>query len=522
MEPSKRSLNEYIADQLIQMSKLPDKNKYQKGAYVKAANAIRKFPQPITFGQMAKDSGLGVGESIKDKIDEILATGTLQVLEQRPQEEKDKVKIIDAFKEIYDVGDVTAEKWYNWGYRTLEQLAELFPQMTQAQQLGYRYYYEFQQRIPRAEIDFVNNYLHKIYDPLGINFVIAGSYRRGLPYSGDIDILMENNGNIGMTNVLQPLLQSGLVIGNLAIGDTVYRGIIKIGPQFPARRLDIRLVNTSVWPFALLYFTGSKDFNTAMRTRALAKGLSLSEYSLTDRDGNSYPAKTEKDIFDLLDMVYLEPPERTGNEPLKLNYAATNVQTVPIVQTMQNFVPVVLKEEHIETGNWYKVTPDFYIYISDKILSNLQTITKIAAFDLDDTLITTETGKFRKHENDIVIMPNRQLVLQKYIDNNYTIVIFTNQLAKSEKQKLLNYNRINNAIKLLNLPVMVFMSTAKDEYRKPNTGMWNKMRELLPNLKEAFFVGNAAGRPEDHSDSDLKFAKNAGIAFYLPEQFFSQ
>ena len=61
----------------------------------------------------------------------------------------------------------------------------------------------------------------------------------------------------------------------------------------------------------------------------------------------------------------------------------------------------------------------------------------------------------------------------------------------------------------------------KDEYRKPETGMWDfytKNRNV--NYDESFYVGDAAGRKKDFSDSDLKFAENIGITFYTPEEYF--
>ena len=67
------------------------------------------------------------------------------------------------------------------------------------------------------------------------------------------------------------------------------------------------------YPFAILYFTGSKDFNTLMRQHALNKGLSMNEYSLkhsSDKSVVDHEFKEEKDIFDYLGMDYVEPCNR--------------------------------------------------------------------------------------------------------------------------------------------------------------------------------------------------------------------
>ena len=63
------------------------------------------------------------------------------------------------------------------------------------------------------------------------------------------------------------------------------------------------------------------------------------------------------------------------------------------------------------------------------------------------------------------------------------------------------------------------MSTADDKYRKPNIGMWETLSKMI-DIKSAFYIGDAAGRKGDFSDSDLKFAENIEIQFYVPEEIF--
>ena len=87
-------------------------------------------------------------------------------------------------------------------------------------------------------------------------------------------------------------------------------GVCKI-PQFAQyMRIDIRLVTPQQYPYAILYFTGSKNTNTFMRNKAIKLGLKLNEYGLFDADNNIIELKTEKDIFKYLDINYLEPQDR--------------------------------------------------------------------------------------------------------------------------------------------------------------------------------------------------------------------
>lgn len=488
--------NSVIADKLREMANQADKNKFQKSNYIKAANNIRKSSVPITSGKQARGLFTGIGDSIMAKIDEIIATGSLQVLESRSPEELEKIKSMETFTSIYGVGPVLAEKWYNMGYRNFDQLSTIFYSMTDAQKLGYTHYKDINLKIPRQEIDWVNEYLTFVFGSQGIKFVISGSYRRGLPESSDIDVLVENkDSSLKLAGVVALLSAPGFIVATLALGDTTYRGLIRLSPSHPVRRLDIRLVDSKAWPFAILYFTGSKNFNITLRNRAISMGLSLSEYALTDQPGNQLPAVSEEDIFNILKVQFIAPADRTDNPRL-----------------------IFTDMKPAETGKWYHPDQGFYIYIGD----NVKMTSKIAGFDLDNTIITTNSGGFRTSAQDIILMPNRIPTLQKAIDQGYTIVIFTNQLSRSDKEFDLNMTRLKSAIELLNLPLILMSSIAKDQYRKSETGMWKYLISLYNaiDLNSSFYVGDAAGRPSDHSDSDLKFASAIGVSFYIPERIF--
>ncbi|ODV83538.1 hypothetical protein CANARDRAFT_190028, partial [[Candida] arabinofermentans NRRL YB-2248] len=171
---------------------------------------------------------------------------------------------------------------------------------------------------------------------------------------------------------------------------------------------------------------------------------------------------------------------------------------------------------------------------------------KIAAFDLDDTLITTKSGlKFSRSPNDWKLKYNS--IHDKFKDlikDNFIIIIFTNQggvtnkfESKSLNNLIVKLNSIINEFK--QTPLIIYGATKKskvdklasdvkihDYFRKPNTGMFNQFlidNELVSNdldLDSCFFVGDAAGRPTDFSDSDLKFASSLNFKFILPEDYF--
>lgn len=145
----------------------------------------------------------------------------------------------------------------------------------------------------------------------------------------------------------------------------------------------------------------------------------------------------------------------------------------------------------------------------------------LALFDIDWT-VTFSQKKLKPHwaADDIELLPHRQKILEQIIKMGYTLIFVTNQLAKGEKARKERVQRIQNFMLKLNLPCYVFISLGEDNYRKPNTGIWDKITTLIPDIKYAFYVGDALGRPQDFSDSDKKFAENIGIPYFPPEDIF--
>ena len=154
---------------------------------------------------------------------------------------------------------------------------------------------------------------------------------------------------------------------------------------------------------------------------------------------------------------------------------------------------------------------------------NVKKFDYVAAFDLDWTLTYNEKHLFPKESDDIFILPERRILLEKAIKLGYTLVVFTNQYAKSKNEKQKKVDRVANFVRKLKLPVYVYIATEKDEYRKPEIGMWKLFtKNLNKSVKKVFFVGDALGRPQDFSDSDRLFGEKLGINVEIksPEEFF--
>lgn len=156
---------------------------------------------------------------------------------------------------------------------------------------------------------------------------------------------------------------------------------------------------------------------------------------------------------------------------------------------------------------------------------------RIAAFDLDHTLIrpkgSNKTKKFPKHKDDWIWTDKRWPSIIQNLNNSHSIVLFTNQAGIARnivKLPDLHY-KINNVCKELGVPIEMYISPCKDKFRKPNDGMWKFMKHfhrkdnVVIDTTNSFYVGDAAGRSSDFSDSDQMFALNVGITFYTPENF---
>eukprot|EP00123_Amoebidium_parasiticum_P006916 comp17744_c0_seq1/m.17726 comp17744_c0_seq1/g.17726 ORF comp17744_c0_seq1/g.17726 comp17744_c0_seq1/m.17726 type:complete len:236 (-) comp17744_c0_seq1:688-1395(-) len=157
---------------------------------------------------------------------------------------------------------------------------------------------------------------------------------------------------------------------------------------------------------------------------------------------------------------------------------------------------------------------------------------KVAAFDLDDTLVTTKSGRksyMRTGPTDWKwFLPAVPAKLQQLHKEGYSLCIFSNQSTIKSKVDGASATKVKGVVdgllKDAGVPAHVIMATQKDDYRKPSTGMWRWMTSHCCDgdidMASSFFVGDAAGGPKDHSDSDRRFAEAVGVKFFTPQEYF--
>ncbi|KAJ6601379.1 polynucleotide kinase 3 phosphatase-domain-containing protein [Mycena vulgaris] len=168
---------------------------------------------------------------------------------------------------------------------------------------------------------------------------------------------------------------------------------------------------------------------------------------------------------------------------------------------------------------------------------NPQGSTKVAAFDLDGTVIASKSFSeppLLWHWWDAGV----PATLAKAASDGYAIVLISNQgglRSSNAKENEIEWKEKIGLIAaaLPDLPFRLFAATAKDNYRKPMTGMWGELERLYAqdgvqiDNALSFFVGDAAGRhyanstkAKDFASTDRKWALNMEIPFYTPEEYF--
>ena len=316
-QPTTR-FNEKFIDVLEQLSALMTKKgeAMRAMAYKNAAEKLMLIDEDLNSVDQLKGMK-GVGKAITDKFQEFMDTGKVNALE------KVKADPMISLTNIYGIGPAKAKELVAKGITSVEDLKSADPSLlNDKQRLGLKYYDDIEQRIPREIIDQYENAFQIVFNevaPAGSALQIVGSYRRGARSSGDIDIIITNdNGDkSAYKNYLKALKERDIIKVFLSEGNVKSLTIAQL-PGDIARRVDFMWSPPNEAAFAILYFTGSKYFNVAMREEAVKQGYSLNEHGFTKLVKGTKTQKLEKEflteesIFDFLGLKFKTPEERKG------------------------------------------------------------------------------------------------------------------------------------------------------------------------------------------------------------------
>ncbi|GAA5958857.1 hypothetical protein JCM3765_000759 [Sporobolomyces pararoseus] len=309
-------------------------------SYATAISTIIGCPYKIETVEQARKLPK-IGEKLELKVKEFLETGKIQdAIELRTNEEFLALKELQT---VHGVGHVEALRLYQQGVRTIQDLRNRGLHLK-----NLLHYEDLQEKIPREEVEliaeFVKIQIERCRPDVLAHVEICGGYRRGKPFSNDVDLLITYPHQEGyerglLTELLQRLDSKGFIaelhshqttasaritsdnksstrMDCLDRAFLTFRlppnGNTRLVPKH--RRLDLIVVNWNSWGTALQAWTGSTQFNRDLRRWCTKKGYRLDAGGIKNLvNDQAVPITSEKDLFRLLELDYIPPTLRRAD-----------------------------------------------------------------------------------------------------------------------------------------------------------------------------------------------------------------
>ncbi|EJP70956.1 DNA polymerase POL4, putative [Beauveria bassiana ARSEF 2860] len=326
-------------------------------AYRRAIATLRRQPTKISSAREALRLP-GVGQRLAAKIEEIATTDRLQRLEHAERDDDDgggANAALRLFLGVHGVGPALAAQWAAWGMRTLEDVVRKDSgiRLTPGQRLGIERYEDLHTKIPRDEVEALAAVVRAEAARIdaAVEITIGGSYRRGAPVSGDVDMMLSRPDTTCaadlapfLRELVTRLQRSGFIVATLAGGggsdsssssssSSIWQGCCVLpGGSGRFRRMDLLVVPETEMGGALIYFTGDDVFNRSLRLLARKRGMRLNQKGLYKRiesaaaaagengrrgrrgmvavEGDLVEGRCERRIFEILGVEWREPTER--------------------------------------------------------------------------------------------------------------------------------------------------------------------------------------------------------------------
>jgi DNA polymerase (family 10) len=336
-----------ILECIAQLLDLKGENPFKIRAYTNAARALETYAGD--FLQMARDKRLeeidGIGSSIAEKISELATTGELPYYNELRAEFPEG--LFDLFelqglgakkiKALYDNLKITSIPSLEIACREGSVAAlpgfgeKTAANILKAVEQRKKHSGEFRLDDAARDAEQICNDLREHPDVAQV--AVAGSYRRRKETVHDLDFIVSTSAPeaVGKFFVTHPLVESVL-----AHGPTKSSVRLKSGIQ-----ADLRVVTNAQYPFALVYFTGSKEHNIVLRNRALQHGWTLNEYRLAPVESKSGGKKSaaappdiheEKDLYHVLGLDFVPPELREDRG----EFRAAEEHTLPVLIEIEN------------------------------------------------------------------------------------------------------------------------------------------------------------------------------------------
>lgn len=300
-----------LLDRLAELVEANGEDRFKVIAYRRAATSVRNLDEDIEkyWREKRLEEIKYVGEGIAKKIDEYLRTGKLQLLDRLKERTPAGVPTL---MKVQGIGPRTAYYLsHDLGVTNVDELkkaldsgrldSEFGPTVRESFRVGIQKLTSFEKRLLLPEAEGAFQKLSSYFAALGIEVGMAGSLRRGKSTVGDLDLLSTDPRVVdavrGCPGVAQ-VLESGPRRTSVKLDEGV--------------QVDVRLFTKEEYGAALVYFTGSKDHNIALRNLAIQKGWKLNEYGLFDKGGKRLAGENEEGVYQKLGLGYV-PPELREN-----------------------------------------------------------------------------------------------------------------------------------------------------------------------------------------------------------------
>jgi DNA polymerase (family 10) len=282
----KKSQIAQVLGEIATLLELKDENPFKIRAYANAARSLETFGGNLSDLRDEEALGKipGIGKAIAAKIKELAATGKLQYLEEL------RAEFPAAILELFSISGLGAKKiktlYEELDISSIKQLQEACESGKVAELPGFgettqtKICNAIEQRAKRSghfqfgqiagDTELLRH--HLAAHPAALQLDVAGSYRRRREIVRDVDLVVATKEAAAITEFF---VKHSLVESIIAQGPTKTSVRLRSGIQ-----CDLRVVTSAEYPFALNYFTGSKEHNIEMRSRALHRSWTLNEYRL--------------------------------------------------------------------------------------------------------------------------------------------------------------------------------------------------------------------------------------------------
>ncbi|MBK1826105.1 DNA polymerase/3'-5' exonuclease PolX [Haloferula rosea] len=331
-----------VLDEIALLLEIEGENPFKIRAYRQGAETVRSYDGDIVA--MAREGELegikGIGKALQDKLHELATTGTLgfhQNLRGNYPEtffelfeidglgpkkvaavhKKLGIDSIDGLRKACEASELAALSGF--GKKTEQKILEA---IARREQFADRFHLD-------AAAHAASVILARLKEhPDVLRAQYAGSLRRSKETVGDLDFIVATSKPAELTRYFAEMDLTDHVIVH---GDTKCSIHLENGLQ-----CDLRAVSNDEYPFALQYFTGSKEHNVALRSRALKQGLSLNEYGFS---GSSEIPEVheERDIYSALGLDYVDPALRENRGEIEAAEAGTLPELVSWEQLCGTF-----------------------------------------------------------------------------------------------------------------------------------------------------------------------------------------